>query len=299
MQWRDRHAHGRTCRACTWSVEISMCIHPSLRWLFASLRSCSTPSGTASVPCAAPTWSSSHVTHVCTHASTFRFVSFRSRAWILVFLLLLRIAEPARPPCDVGVVPTPLRTIASPEPHVRFVATLRLRSAVATHQRQVLFGASRECFVVGRGRAVRLSHPRKEHVRFCRRCVRDAVAEGANQDVEKAGAAVTFLRWYKAAVSPLLPPSCRYVPTCSEYAVQAFATYGWTRGAIMTTWRLARCQPFGGSGYDPATWESTPFAKWWPVREDAVEEVEDAQADAHGEGTCDGTSQRGGGSADG
>mmetsp|Transcript_1917 Transcript_1917/g.11846 ORF Transcript_1917/g.11846 Transcript_1917/m.11846 type:complete len:373 (-) Transcript_1917:1491-2609(-) len=106
MQWRDRHAHGRTCRACTWSVEISMCIHPSLRWLFASLRSCSTPSGTASVPCAAPTWSSSHVTHVCTHASTFRFVSFRSRAWILVFLLLLRIAEPARPPCDVGVVPT-------------------------------------------------------------------------------------------------------------------------------------------------------------------------------------------------
>mmetsp|Transcript_1934 Transcript_1934/g.12091 ORF Transcript_1934/g.12091 Transcript_1934/m.12091 type:complete len:402 (-) Transcript_1934:1370-2575(-) len=135
MQWRDRHAHGRTCRACTWSVEISMCIHPSLRWLFASLRSCSTPSGTASVPCAAPTWSSSHVTHVCTHASTFRFVSFRSRAWILVFLLLLRIAEPARPPCDVGVVPTPLRTIASPEPHVRFVATLRLRSAVATHQR--------------------------------------------------------------------------------------------------------------------------------------------------------------------
>jgi len=171
--------------------------------------------------------------------------------------------------------------------------------AIMSTRRTVLFGASRECFVVGRGRAVRLSHPRKEHVRFCRRCVRDAVAEGANQDVEKAGAAVTFLRWYKAAVSPLLPPSCRYVPTCSEYAVQAFATYGWTRGAIMTTWRLARCQPFGGSGYDPATWESTPFAKWWPVREDAVEEVEDAQADAHGEGTCDGTSQRGGGSADG
>ena len=158
-------------------------------------------------------------------------------------------------------------------------------------RRTVRFGAGREGFVLGRGRVVRFSHPRRGHVRGCDECARHVVVDRTKEEAGKARAAVQLLRWYKAAVSPWIPPSCRYVPTCSEYAMQAFATYGWWRGALMTTWRLARCQPFGGSGYDPATWENTPFATWWPICDtrDQVEEEEE------GEDTCQGTSHGGSG----
>jgi putative membrane protein insertion efficiency factor len=59
------------------------------------------------------------------------------------------------------------------------------------------------------------------------------------------------LRGYKWLLSPLLPPSCRYVPTCSEYAVEAIERYGIVRGALLSTWRLLRCHPFAAGGYDP------------------------------------------------
>jgi len=59
------------------------------------------------------------------------------------------------------------------------------------------------------------------------------------------------IRVYQLAISPLLPPSCRYHPTCSAYAVEAFERHGLLRGAWLTLWRLARCHPWGGSGYDP------------------------------------------------
>jgi putative membrane protein insertion efficiency factor len=52
-------------------------------------------------------------------------------------------------------------------------------------------------------------------------------------------------------VSPLLPAACRFHPTCSEYAVQAVETHGLLRGAGLSAWRLARCQPFSKGGYDP------------------------------------------------
>ena len=62
-----------------------------------------------------------------------------------------------------------------------------------------------------------------------------------------------LLRAYKWAVSPMLPPSCRYVPTCSEYAMEAVERYGAIRGGWMGLIRLLRCHPFVKGGYDPVT----------------------------------------------
>jgi putative membrane protein insertion efficiency factor len=59
------------------------------------------------------------------------------------------------------------------------------------------------------------------------------------------------LRVYKWAVSPLLPPACRYVPTCSEYAMEAVDRYGALRGGWMAMWRVLRCHPLVKGGYDP------------------------------------------------
>ena len=64
-------------------------------------------------------------------------------------------------------------------------------------------------------------------------------------------AAVTLLRGYKRIVSPLLPASCRFYPTCSGYAAEAVSRYGLIRGGWMAMWRLARCHPFCDGGYDP------------------------------------------------
>ena len=59
------------------------------------------------------------------------------------------------------------------------------------------------------------------------------------------------IRLYQRLVSPLLGANCRYVPTCSEYAVQAIERYGVLRGILKGALRIMRCHPFGGSGFDP------------------------------------------------
>jgi uncharacterized protein len=56
---------------------------------------------------------------------------------------------------------------------------------------------------------------------------------------------------YKSLVSPLLPPACRYVPSCSEYAAEAVARHGFFRGTVLAGWRLLRCNPLVRGGYDP------------------------------------------------
>lgn len=60
-----------------------------------------------------------------------------------------------------------------------------------------------------------------------------------------------LLRAYKWAISPLLPPACRFVPTCSEYAMEAVDRFGVIRGGWMAFTRLLRCHPFVRDGYDP------------------------------------------------
>ena len=63
-------------------------------------------------------------------------------------------------------------------------------------------------------------------------------------------AVLAALRLYKRLLSPLLPHSCRFVPTCSEYAMEAVERYGALRGTWLAVQRLLRCQPFGRSGVD-------------------------------------------------
>jgi len=60
-----------------------------------------------------------------------------------------------------------------------------------------------------------------------------------------------LLRGYKWLISPLFPPACRYVPTCSEYAMEAVERFGFLRGGFMVLARLLRCHPFAKGGYDP------------------------------------------------
>jgi len=60
-----------------------------------------------------------------------------------------------------------------------------------------------------------------------------------------------FLRLYKTFLSPFFPPSCRFTPTCSEYAAQAVEKYGAIRGTWLGAKRILRCQPFCKGGFDP------------------------------------------------
>lgn len=64
-------------------------------------------------------------------------------------------------------------------------------------------------------------------------------------------ALVAPIRAYQRVVSPLLPPRCKYAPSCSHYAAQALQEYGILRGLILAGWRLLRCNPWSHGGYDP------------------------------------------------
>lgn len=75
------------------------------------------------------------------------------------------------------------------------------------------------------------------------------VARALRETMKKV--VVALLRGYKWALSPLLPAACRYVPSCSEYAMEAVARYGVLLGGLRAAWRLLRCHPFASGGYDP------------------------------------------------
>jgi len=65
--------------------------------------------------------------------------------------------------------------------------------------------------------------------------------------------AIALLRLYKWLLSPLLPPACRFVPSCSEYAMEAIERDGALHGGLKAAWRLMRCHPFSRGGYDPVS----------------------------------------------
>jgi len=62
---------------------------------------------------------------------------------------------------------------------------------------------------------------------------------------------IALVRFYQAAISPLLGPSCRYTPTCSHYAIDAIKEWGPLKGSWLAVKRIGSCHPWGGSGYDP------------------------------------------------
>ena len=77
-----------------------------------------------------------------------------------------------------------------------------------------------------------------------------------------------LIRGYQTSISPGLGPACRYLPSCSDYALQAIERYGVVRGGAMTVWRLLRCNPLAAGGYDPpcdetdAGAEHPPASRW-------------------------------------
>lgn len=62
---------------------------------------------------------------------------------------------------------------------------------------------------------------------------------------------VAFIRWYQRFVSPYMPPTCRFYPSCSTYAVEAITCHGPWKGSVLAVRRLLRCHPFHPGGYDP------------------------------------------------
>ena len=70
---------------------------------------------------------------------------------------------------------------------------------------------------------------------------------------------LALIRGYQLLISPMFPPSCRYLPTCTSYAREAVTLHGPVRGGWLALRRLVRCHPWGGSGYDPVP-ENSPAA---------------------------------------
>ena len=63
---------------------------------------------------------------------------------------------------------------------------------------------------------------------------------------------ISIVKLYQIFISPLLPNSCRFYPSCSNYSIQAFQKYGFIKGLIKSVWRILRCNPFNPGGHDPA-----------------------------------------------
>ena len=62
---------------------------------------------------------------------------------------------------------------------------------------------------------------------------------------------ISLIKFYRDRISPLTPPKCKYIPTCSQYALDAIEKYGAIKGGFMALFRILRCNPFSKGGYDP------------------------------------------------
>ena len=62
---------------------------------------------------------------------------------------------------------------------------------------------------------------------------------------------LSLIRFYRKYISPFTPPSCRFIPTCSQYALEAIEKYGAFKGSMLAAWRILRCNPFSKGGFDP------------------------------------------------
>lgn len=62
---------------------------------------------------------------------------------------------------------------------------------------------------------------------------------------------ISLIRFYRRAISPLKPATCKYIPTCSQYGIEAIERFGAFKGTLLTIWRILRCNPWSRGGYDP------------------------------------------------
>jgi putative membrane protein insertion efficiency factor len=83
---------------------------------------------------------------------------------------------------------------------------------------------------------------------------------------------VVLVLVYRRVLSPLKPPTCRYVPTCSQYAIAALERHGVARGGWLATKRICRCHPWGGHGWDPVpgTAQAATSESERPIAQDTV-----------------------------
>lgn len=104
--------------------------------------------------------------------------------------------------------------------------------------------------------------------------------------------AILPIRAYQRWISPLLPPRCKYYPTCSSYALTCLSRHGLVKGTILTLWRLARCNPWSMGGIDrpplSGEWRAEPFEKmsedelaaYWRELDSEGHDVQSARAAA-------------------
>jgi putative membrane protein insertion efficiency factor len=115
----------------------------------------------------------------------------------------------------------------------------------------------------------------------------------------------TLLIWavraYQTLVSPALPRSCKYHPSCSQYAIDAFSQYGVFRGFVLATWRLMRCNPLSYGGYDPVERQRlfeprpVPRADQPELRVNLARKGSSLHSRKHENVTCDGQALHGAG----
>ncbi|MCG2957874.1 membrane protein insertion efficiency factor YidD [Escherichia coli] len=74
-----------------------------------------------------------------------------------------------------------------------------------------------------------------------------------------------MIRFYQIAISPMLGPRCRYIPTCSQYSLEAIHTHGAVKGTGLAIRRICRCHPWGGSGYDPVPSKAIHFISFQQI----------------------------------
>ena len=114
------------------------------------------------------------------------------------------------------------------------------------------------------GRASRL--PIDEHNRGCSAAItakkydEEDVPSKPLIDSSIEATLIGMIQWYKDTLSPLMQPRCRFYPTCSSYGIASIKEFGPVKGLILTAWRILRCNPVGGKGYDPPQW---PPPSWF------------------------------------
>ena len=127
------------------------------------------------------------------------------------------------------------------------------------------------CFAVQSGH-----HSEKKHFESqdadSQKCSGKVAEAGRDPDFVRQGCfAIPFIlliKFYRRFISPLFPPCCRFSPTCSMYAIQAFSVHGVLKGFLLSAWRILRCNPFVKGGYDPVP----PKGRWRPLNFDPDKE---------------------------